>query len=121
VTADHLSPDQIAKFDQFVALAKAKHIALVGVQLPFYGKILDTLGNDPDNGIWHEFAAAEFRKHIADAGVVFFDFADMADYRDKPEYFIDSLDPDARLVGEAMRRVMADPRVKALLPKAGAR
>ena len=121
VTADHLSPDQIAKFDQFVALAKAKHIALVGVQLPFYGKILDALGNDPDNGIWHEFAAAEFRKHIADAGVVFFDFADMADYRDKPEYFIDSLDPDARLVGEAMRRVMADPRVKALLPKAGAR
>jgi hypothetical protein len=121
VTADHLSPDQIAKFDQFAALAKAKHVALVGVQLPFYGKILDALGTDPENGIWREFTAAEFRKHIADAGVAFFDFADMPNYRDKPEYFIDSLDPDARLVGEVMRQVTADPRVKALLPKAEAR
>jgi hypothetical protein len=40
-------------------------------------------------------------------------------YRDKPEYFIDSLDPDPRAVGEIMRQVTADPRVKALLPKVG--
>jgi hypothetical protein len=120
VVAEHLSPEQIAKFDQFVALAKAKRVALVGVQLPLYGKILDALGNDPENGIWREFAGAEFRRHVADAGVAFFDFADMPDYRDKPEYFIDSLDPDARLVGEVMRRVTGDPRVMALLPKAEA-
>jgi hypothetical protein len=120
VTADHLSPDQIAKLDAFVALAESKHIALVAVQLPFYGKMLDALGNDPENGSWREFAGAEWHQHLADAGVLFFDFADMPGYRDKPDYFIDSLDPDARLTGQVMRQVMADPRVKALLPKAGA-
>ncbi|HWB47778.1 MAG TPA: hypothetical protein VG651_01610 [Stellaceae bacterium] len=119
VMAEHLSPEQIAKFDRFAALAKAKHVALVGVQLPYYRKILDGL-NDPQDGIWREFAGAEWRRHLADAGVLFFDFADMPDYRDKPEYFIDSLDPDARLTGQVMRRVMADPQVEALLPKAGA-
>lgn len=121
VMAEHLSSEQIAKFDEFVALAKAKHVALVGIQLPLYGKILDGLNGDPQDGIWREFAGAAWRKRLADAGVLFFDFADVADYRDKPEYFIDSLDPDARLVGHVMRQVMADPRVKALLPKTEAR
>jgi hypothetical protein len=121
VMAEHLSPEQTANFDQFVALAKSKHVALIGIQLPFYGKILDELNDDPQNGIWREFAGAEWRQHLVDAGVVFFDFADMPEYRDKPEYFIDSLDPDARLVGQVMRRVMADPRVKALLPKTAER
>jgi hypothetical protein len=121
VMAEHLSSEQIAKFDALAALAKAKHVALVGIQLPLYSKILDGLKSDPQNGLWREFAGAEWRKHMADAGVVFFDFADMPEYRDKPEYFIDSLDPDARLVGQVMRQVMADPRVKALLPRSEAR
>ena len=117
VMAEHMSPDQIAKFDEFAALARAKHVALVGVQLPFYKKIVDGLNADPQNGLWREFQSETWRKHLADTGVVFFDFADSADYRDKPEYFIDSLDPDARAVGNVMRQVTADPRVKAVLAK----
>jgi hypothetical protein len=119
VLADEMSPDQIAKFDEFVALARAKHVALIAVQLPFYKKILDGLNGNPDAGIWRQFESAEWRQRLADKGVVFFDFADAAAYRDKPEYFTDSLDPDPRAVGEIMRQVMADARVKALLPKAG--
>jgi len=119
VLADEMSPDQLAKFDEFVALAKAKHVALIAVQLPFYEKILDGLNGNPDAGIWRQFESAEWRQRLADKGVTFFDFADAPAYRDQPQYFTDSLDPDPRAVGEIMRQVMADARVKALLPKAG--
>jgi hypothetical protein len=114
-----MSPAQIAKFDEFVALAKTKHVALIAVQLPFYKKILDGLNGNPDAGIWRQFESADWRQRLADKGVAFFDFADTPAYRDKPQYFIDSLDPDPLAVGELMRQVMADARVKALLPKAG--
>jgi hypothetical protein len=119
VLADEMSPDQLANFDEFVALAKEKHVALIAVQLPFYKKILDGLNGNPDAGIWHQFESAGWRQRLADKGVVFFDFADAPAYRDKPQYFTDSLDPDPRAVGEIMRQVMADARVKALLPKTG--
>jgi hypothetical protein len=119
VLADEMSPDQIAKFDEFVALAKEKHVALIAVQLPFYKKILDGLNGNPDAGIWRQFESADWRQRLADKGVVFFDFADTPAYRDQPQYFIDSLDPDPRAVGEIMRQVMADARAKALLPKTG--
>jgi len=119
VLADQTAPEQVAVFDQFVALAKAKHIALIGIQLPYYDKILSALNDNPQAGIWREVESAEWRQRLAAAGVIFFDFSDMPEYRAKPEYFIDSLDPDARIVGDVMRRVMADPRVRELLPKAG--
>ena len=119
--ADRVAPEQVAKFDRFAALAKSKGIVLIGVQLPFYEKILNGLNGNPQAGIWREFASPERQQHMAAAGVLFFDFADMPEYRDKPEFFSNSLDPNGRLVGQVMQRVTADPRVQAVLPKAGAR
>jgi hypothetical protein len=113
--ADRIASEQVAKFEQFVAFAKAKHIGLVGIQLPYYGKILSGLADNPRAGIWREFESEAWRQRLAEAGVVFFDFADMPDYRDKPEFFTDSLDPDARVAADIMQRVTADPRVRALL------
>ena len=100
-------------------MAKAKHIALIGIQLPYYGKILNGLNGNPRAGIWREFESAEWQQRFAASGVVFFDFADMPEYRDKPEYFINSLEPDARVVDHIMRLVMADPRVREWLPNSG--
>ena len=114
-----IAPQQVEAFEHFAAVAKAKHVALIGIQLPFYRKILDGLNGDPQAGIWREFAGAEWRQRMAAAGVVFFDFAELPEYSDKPEYFVGSLDPDTRLVAQVMRLVVADPRVAALLPKAG--
>lgn len=119
VLSDAFAPEQIRQFDEFAALAKAKHIALIGIQMPFYGKILQGLSGDQQPGIWRDFKSERWRERIAATGVVFFDFADMPEYRDKPEYFIDSLDPDARLAHEVMRRVIADPRVRPLFAGAG--
>ncbi|MFZ2007911.1 MAG: hypothetical protein WAV02_22715 [Stellaceae bacterium] len=119
VLADHIAAEQVAEFDQFVAFARSKHIALIGVQLPFYAKILDGLKDNPDAGIWREFESAAWQQqHLAASGVAFFDFADMAEYRDKPGYFSDSLDPDARVVTDITRRMLADPSVRAVLPDA---
>ena len=116
--ADSIAPEQVAKFDRFVAAAQAKHIALIGIQLPLYEKILNGLNGDPPAGIWRQFGSAEWQRRFAASGVAFFDFADMPEYRDKPEYFTTSLEPDARVVEQVMRLVMADPRVQALLAKA---
>lgn len=119
VLADHIADEQLAEFDQFVAFAKSKHIALIGVQLPFYAKVLDGLNASQDAGIWRQFESAEWQQqHLAGSGVTFFDFADMAEYRDKPGYFSDSLDPDTRVVADVTRRIMADPRVRAVLSDA---
>jgi hypothetical protein len=118
VVADHMSPDQIANFDRLVALAKEKHIALIAVQLPYYKKILDALNDNPEAGNWREFESAEWRQRLANSGVLFFDSADMPEFCDKPEYFIDSLDPDARLVDHVSRLIVADRRTAPLLPQA---
>jgi len=119
VLADRVADEQIAEFDQFVAFAKSKNIALIGVQLPFYAKILDGLNGSADAGIWRQFESAAWQQqHFAASGVIFFDFANMPEYRDKPEYFSDSLDPDARIVADVTRRIMADKRVRAELPDA---
>ncbi|HWD56763.1 MAG TPA: hypothetical protein VG308_00675 [Stellaceae bacterium] len=120
VFADAMSAEQIGEFDKLVALAKEKHVALIAVQLPLYKKILDGLNDNPDAGIWRQFESAEWQQRLAAAGVVYFDFADMPEYRDKPEYFTDSLDPDPRVAAHISEVVMADPRVRAMLPKAGA-
>ncbi|HTW53035.1 MAG TPA: hypothetical protein VME45_14180, partial [Stellaceae bacterium] len=69
--------------------------------------------------IWRQFESAAWQQqHFAASGVIFFDFANMPEYRDKPEYFSDSLDPDARIVADVTRRIMADKRVRAELPDA---
>ena len=119
VFADRIADEQVAEFDGFVAFAKSKKIALIGVQLPFYAKILDGLNGSSDAGIWREFESADWQKqHLAAAGVIFFDFANMQEYRDKPEYFSDSLDPDQRVAADVARRVTADLRVRAVLSDA---
>jgi hypothetical protein len=117
ILADAISDDQVSQFERFVALAKAKHVALIGVQLPLYRKILDGLNGNPDAGIWRQFESAAWQRQHLD-GVTFFDFADMPEYRGKPGYFTDSLDPDARVVADVTSRVLADPRVRRVLPDA---
>jgi hypothetical protein len=118
VLADAVSDDQVSAFERFAALAKAKHIALIGVQLPYYSTILDGLNGSPDAGIWRQFQSAEWRQRLAAAGIIYFDFSDMPEYRDKPGYFTDSLDPDARVAADLTSRMLADPRVRSVLPDA---
>jgi hypothetical protein len=115
---DGMSGEQIAKFEQFVGFAKSRGIALIGIQVPYYARILNGLNKDPRAGLWQEFRSEQRRRYFERSGVIFFDFADVPAYRDQPGYFIDSIHPDSRVVGHIVPIVLADPRVRAVLPKA---
>src|SRR5262249_27111506 len=84
--SERIAPEQVEKFEEFATFAKSKAITLIGVQLPYYRKILDELNDDPRAGSWREFASAEWQRRLAAVGVVFFDFAGLPEYRDRPEY-----------------------------------
>jgi hypothetical protein len=117
---DGFAKDEVASFERFVAFAQAKKISLIGIQMPLYEKILDGLNSDPRAGIWREFRSEARRQYFDREAVLAFDFADMAEYRNKPQHFFDSVHPDAVIAHAVLQRVLADPRVKALLPKAAA-
>lgn len=118
---DKFSPDEIAAFEQFVAFAQRKNITLIGIQVPFHKRILDGLNSNPRAGIWQEFRSESRRKYFESKGVIFFDFADMPEFRDKIQHFIDSVHPDPVIFQTLLTRILADPRVEAVLPKAVAR
>ena len=117
---DEFAEEQIVEFERFVAFAKSKNISLIGIQVPYYAKILTGLNKNPRAGIWREFRSDMRHAYFESKGIVFFDFADMPEYRDKPEYFIDSIHPDSRVFGDIIRRILADARVRAVLPGAQA-
>jgi len=110
--------EQVQAFEQFVEFAHEKNIRLIGIQVPFYAKILDGLNTDPRAGIWREFRSDASKAYFESKGVIFFDFADMPEYRDMPEHFIDSIHPDPRIFRDILLRVLKDPRVKEILPSA---
>jgi len=110
--------EQIQAFERFVDFAREKNIRLIGIQVPFYAKILYGLNKDPGAGIWREFRSDARKAYFESKGVIFFDFADMPEYRDMPEHFIDSIHPEPRIFRDILLRVLKDPRVKDILPNA---
>lgn len=107
---------QVIAFERFVSYAKSKGIALVGIAFPLYKATLDALNRDARAGVWREFESDKARTYFASQGVIFFDYADMTDYRDKPEHFHGSAHPDGAVTNDVMHRVLSDRQVQALLP-----
>ena len=85
VFGDKFDPKEMAAFERFVEFAKSKNISLVGIQVPFHAKILDALNSW--SGLWRKFRGKMGRDYLEGKGVLFFDFADMPEYRDRPERF----------------------------------
>jgi hypothetical protein len=119
-TGDAMDPRQIENFQRLVALAKAKHITLIGVQMPMYAKILDDLNSNPQAGIWREFESPERARFFNDAGLIFFDFSNAPGYSGKAHNFADSIHPTEPLAHHVMEIVATDPRVRAALPEMSA-
>jgi hypothetical protein len=111
-----LDDEQVAAFERLVAYAKSKNIVLIGIQVPFYAKVLNGLNNEPWAGLWRKFESEPTRAYFRSQGVIFFDFADMPEYRDNPENFVDSVHPGPRVVKDIAGRMLRDPRVRAVLP-----
>lgn len=113
---DRMADEQIKGFERFVDFAKSKGIALIGIQVPYYKRILDGMNSDPRAGVWKEFRSEQRRLYFESKGMVFFDFSDMPEYRADPGHFIDSLHPDLLVIRTIVSTVMADERVRSLLP-----
>jgi|HubBroStandDraft_4_1064222.scaffolds.fasta_scaffold04915_5 hypothetical protein len=116
VFGDRFNPEQMNSFERFVDFAKSKNIALIGIQFPFYAGILDALDRT-SQGLWHQFNSDNSRSYIESKGVVFFDFANMPEYRDKPEAFMNSGHAASDVIEDVMNRVLEDSRVSTLLPQ----
>ncbi len=115
--SDSFDPYQVRAFEHFMAAAKSRGIAVIGIQLPYYDKILDALETTARNGSWREFRSKERAQYFADQGLIFFDFADIPSLRNTPERFVDSIHPDRVAVSKLVKRIAKDPRVQQLLPR----
>ena len=116
VFGDHFDTDDVISFERFTAFARSMNIALIGIQFPFYAKVLNGLNGRAGAAEWRDFRSDARRRYFASNGVLFFDFADMPEYRNVPGDFYDSVHPALNVVQDVMRRVLSDDRVRAILP-----
>jgi hypothetical protein len=116
VVGDKLDAGPMADFERFAAFARSKNIKLVGVQMPYYAKVVDSLNGNPWALLWDQFQDGTIKPYLDNNGVLFFNFADMPEYRNRPEDFVDSVHPAEPVVRDVMHRVLSDPRVRAILP-----
>lgn len=114
--ADKMGDNELTQFEEFVSVARARGFTLVGIQMPIYGPAARAIEQDPNYGI-----LKDFRAHVADGyfdrqGIIVFDFMDFPDHGDDYRYFYDVLHPGEVLNVAVLLKMMANPRVKALLP-----
>jgi hypothetical protein len=113
---DVMDSQQIESFQRLMAFARQKQIAIIGIQVPYYRDLLEDLYTNQRSGIWREFESPERHKFFEESGIIFFDFPNIPRYSE-PQYFVDPLHPDTRVLEYIMSQVIADPRVRALLPR----
>jgi hypothetical protein len=106
-----ISKRQKEKFERFMAAAKARNITVIGIQAPYHRRIFDVLEKSSKAGIWREFRSAANRRYLESTGLIFFDFAYMKEFIDKPQHFVDSIHPDEGILKNIIDLVKSDPRV----------
>jgi hypothetical protein len=109
----------IAKFEEFTALARARGIALIGVQMPVYGPAAIHIESQIDShyGILKDFNSRLASGYFDRLGVITFDFLDFPGPGYDCHYYVDPIHPTELLALNVVLKMAEDPRVKALLPK----
>lgn len=116
---------QMRALQEIGDLGKARHLTLVGIQLPVIQGALDVLDSDKDchgyraadRGTWRLLQSAQMRKELRDMGIHFFDLT-----RDpvakQPGAFVDPAHPSEYAIGTALAdRMNDDPQFRALFPR----
>ena len=103
--ADHVSDIQKKSFEKFVASAKANDVKLIGIQLPYYRKLLNIIENNPKSGVWREFNGPDMASYFAKLDVEFYNYSDDAKYTTTPSYWLDLFHPAAPVVADIMARI----------------
>ena len=113
---DAMGTGEMAQFEEFAALARAKGITLVAVQMPMYGPLVRHLEKDGRFGILADFRAHIANGYFARLGVPVFDYLNFQPYSDDKRYFIDACHPTETVSAAVVVALLSDPRMKALLP-----
>lgn len=115
---DHMGTTEMKDFEEFVAEAHARGIALVSVQMPLYSgeKLAKEYQNRPGFG-----ELRDFNEHVKDGyfdrlHVLFFNFMNFPGYSGKPEYFRDQVHPKEGATLAVLSAMASDPRFLELLP-----
>jgi hypothetical protein len=82
-TGQAMSPGQMDELQKLAALAKERHLKLIGIQLPLFKQATDILDsrkdhypyNAADAGIWREFQSKATRDKFRELGIHFFDWS----------------------------------------------
>lgn len=113
---DAMGKEEMARFEEFAALARARGIKLIGVQMPMYGPVARYLENDPNFGILKDFRAHIASGYFDRLGVTVFDYLDFPPYSEDERYFMDPWHPTEPVSAAVLCVMHNDPRVSALLP-----
>lgn len=113
---DALSGEELAKFEEFIALVRARGATPIGVQMPIYGPVMRVIEQDPHYGILKDFRDRIANGYFDRLGVIVFDDATLPPYSDDYRYFIDAFHPTEAACAAVVLRMASDPRVKTLLP-----
>ncbi|OIQ92731.1 hypothetical protein GALL_253340 [mine drainage metagenome] len=116
---DVVAKNQLEAFEKFVKFAKSKNIILIGVQVPYYDKVISGFEKYKHNGVWKDIRSPERKKYFEDHGVIFFDLSDMPKYRYHPEFFLDSVHPGYRIMRDVTETIMSSPETRQDFLKAG--
>ena len=114
---DKMDPEEMAQFEEFAALARARGITLIAVQMPMFGPMAKYLAKDENFGILRDFRAHIAQGYFERQGVIVFDFLDFTAWGQDPRYFIDAWHPTEVISAAVLYQMLGDPRVQAILPK----
>jgi len=113
---DAMGKEEMAQFEEFAALARARGIKLIAVQMPMYGPVVRYLENDPHFGILKDFRAHIASGYFDRLGVTVFDYLSLPVYGDDDHYFMDIWHPTEPISGAVLYLMHNDPRFRAVLP-----
>lgn len=114
--ANTIGRQEMKAFAEFLALAHAKGISVIGVQMPMFLPTVRLLESAPDYVFLRDFRARVAAGCFSNMGMPFFDFlrfpgAECFDYCGDPVH------PNEPLTAAALLAMGDDPQVAALLPK----
>jgi hypothetical protein len=117
--APNIDPGQIAALERFAALARERHVTLIGIQLPLIKEGVDFLDNEPSYhhyaGVWREFMSQQMRVKFRSLGIHFFDLG-RANFADDNNNFVDAYHPSELGALRSMISLCDDSDFRSLLP-----
>jgi hypothetical protein len=114
-----ISTKQMGLLRKLAALARQRHVTLVGIQLPLFREGVDYLDTNqsyfPYSGVWREFESASVRESLKDMGIHFFDLAHDQLTSEK-ENFFDAYHPSGLGMLRSMQSLLRLAEFRNLFP-----